>query len=335
VCSSDLVPRRGGVWRSALVESLVLALAVVATVQLRTSGQGGVALLVPGLIVAGVALLAARAVTPVAGLVARRALRRGRLGTGLAAIQLARRPGSHRLFVLLAVASALLAFVAAGIDVAGRARENRAEIATGAARVVTVDGVDASRLLSVTRRLDPQGKWAMAVVPVEQSDPDAPDLLAVDSTRLGVAEWRPEFLTGGTAAVPELARSLRGSLAEPFVFQGTRLSVELSRESAPADPPLDVTLLFSPLASGGEVGAVVKGLEFGRVTRTVEVDGCTGGCRFSGIFVHLERGEQLRLTVRAIRQLDPPRDVVTPAQLATRDRWRTSASVRHRSRVAS
>ena len=327
------VPRRTAGWRTATVEALVLVLAVVATVQLRTAGQSGLGLLVPGLVVAGVALLAARGVTPLAGLVARRALRRGRLGSGLAAIQMARRPGSHRLFVLLAVALAMLAFVAAGVDVATRAREDRAHIATGAARVVTVDGADARRLLQVTRTVDPTGTWAMAVVPLPQSDPGAPDVLAVDTTRLGVAEWRPEFLGGeflgrGDDAVRELADRLRQSLAQPFVLRGTEVSLDLDLERRPDDPPLNLTVTFAPQAGGPDVGAAVTGLGPGRVTRRLEIPGCADGCRLTGISTFLQRGEELRLTVHAIRQVDPPGEVVPAADLGRPYRWRADDEVR-------
>ena len=112
------------------VEALVGALAIVATLQLRlTTNDGitGLGLLVPGLLVVAVALIAARALVPVAGLWGRFALRRGRLGVGLAAVELARRPGSQRLFVLLTVGAAMLAFVAAGADVASRARDDRVQ----------------------------------------------------------------------------------------------------------------------------------------------------------------------------------------------------------------
>jgi hypothetical protein len=322
------IPRRTAAWRSVTVEALVLVFAVVAIVQLRTSGQGGVALLVPGLVVAGVALLAARALTPLAGLVARRALRRGRLGTGLAAIQLARRPGSHRLFVLLAVASAMVAFVAAGVDVAGRARDERAHIATGAARVVTVDGADAARLLTVTRTVDPEGAWAMAVVPVPQTDPEAPAVLAVDTTRLGVAEWRPELLGGTTGGVAGLTEALRRSLSEPFVLRDSEFSVDLTAERLPNDPPLSVTFTFAPSSGGDEVAATLPDLGHGRVTRVAELDACEAGCRFTGIVTNLQRNEQLRLTIHAIRQVNPTAEVVPPSELANRARWRTTEDVR-------
>src|SRR5258706_6884908 len=121
------VPRAVGAWQSYVVEAAVVALAALGVVQLRGSGTGltGVALLVPGLVVVAVTLLVARGFVPLAGLVARTALRRGRLGAGLAAVQIARRPGSQRLFALLAVATGLLVFVAAGQSVAAKARDER------------------------------------------------------------------------------------------------------------------------------------------------------------------------------------------------------------------
>src|SRR5690606_20273180 len=111
--------------------------------QLRT-GQGiaGLGLLVPGLLVVAVALLAARANVVVTSLVARFALRRGLVGLGLSAVQLARRPGSQRLFALLAVGAAMLAFVAAGVDVANQAREDRATVQLGAPRVLHLSTTD-------------------------------------------------------------------------------------------------------------------------------------------------------------------------------------------------
>ena len=164
-------------WRSVVVEVLVVALAVVGdgAAAGRPAGLTGVALLVPGLVVVAVALVAARAFAP-GGRRAGPAPRCAGAGSGLglAAVQIARRPGSQRLFVLLAVASALLAFVAAGIDVAARARDDRARIMTGATRVLTVDQADVRRLLHVTRAVDPEGAWAMAAMPVEQADAGGP-----------------------------------------------------------------------------------------------------------------------------------------------------------------
>src|SRR5690606_3089922 len=88
------VPRARRVWQAIAVEALVGALAVVATLQLRADDRiSGLGLLVPGLLVVAVALLAARVNVAVTGVIARFALRRGLVGAGLSAVQLARRPG--------------------------------------------------------------------------------------------------------------------------------------------------------------------------------------------------------------------------------------------------
>jgi hypothetical protein len=322
------VPRGSAVWRSVtVVEALVLALTVVATVQLRMSGEGlrGVVPLVPGLVVVSVALVAARGFVPLTGVVARRALRRGRLATGLAAVQLARRPGSQQLFVLLAVASAMLTFVASGIDVAAQARENRALIATGAATVLTVDQVDARRMLDATRKADPAGAWAMAVMSIDQNYAKAPPLLAIDSSRLAaVSTWRPEFGVGAA----EVAAALRPPAARPVIFKGSQLSVDVETAQDPGKAPIDLTIKFAPLGGGDVIGAKVSQLASGRTVRTVGVTGCAGGCRLTSLSAQLPRGDGLRMTLHRIGQLDPPREVIPAADLIDPGRWRTIGDVR-------
>ena len=150
------VPSRVDAWRAAAVELVILALAALAVVQLRTSGSGltGVGVLAPGLVVVGVAVLAARAFIPLVRVVARWTLRRGLLGTSLAAVQLARRPGSQRLFGLIAVATGLLTFAFAGNGAAAKGRADQAAVAVGAPSVVSVDSDHCGR----TDRRDPGGR---------------------------------------------------------------------------------------------------------------------------------------------------------------------------------
>jgi hypothetical protein len=108
----------------------------------------------------------------------------------------------------------MLSFVAAGTDVAAHARNDRALVVTGAPRVLYVDQADVRRLLTVTRAVDPAGTWAMAAMPVAQTNPEAPPVLAVDSTRLAaVSVWRPEFgseaASVAAALAPPTARPVR------------------------------------------------------------------------------------------------------------------------------
>ncbi len=320
------VPRSRTAWRSIVVEALIGVLAVVATVQLRIAADGlsGVGLLVPGLVVVAVAVLAARAFVPISGLVARSALRSGRLAAGLSAVQLARRPGSQRLFVLLAVAAAMLGFVAAGTDVAAQARDDRALVATGAIQVLTVDEADARRLLTITRTVDPEGAWAMAALEVPQPNLSDPPVLAVDSARLpAVAVWRPEF----GAEVTALATALSPPAADPFVFRGSQLLLDVETIRGQRDPALELGVEFVPLGGGDLISVSVADLAVGRETRQVGVNGCAEGCRLMGLTVPTFRGGSVRLFVHGIRQADPPADVVPATELIDRDRWRTTELV--------
>jgi putative ABC transport system permease protein len=317
------VPRTAAGWRSLVAEALVVALAVGATVQLRTTADGlrGVSLLVPGLVVVAVVLMAARAFGPAAALAARSALRRGWLGPGLAAVQLARRPGSHRLFVLVAVSTAMLAFVAAGMDVAATARADRARIVTGAPRVLTVDGADVRSLLHATRQVDPAGAWAMAVMTPEQTYPGAPKVLAVDTTRLAsVATWRDGF--GPSAA--KVAAKLAPPKASPLLFNGRQ--IELDVETFPGvlteTDKVDMTVTLAPLAGGDVITVAVPDLALGREVRRLTVVGCTQGCKLTALSLSTTRRDSVRLLVHAVRQFDPPADVVSPAVLIDRRRWR-------------
>ena len=320
------VPRRERASRAAAVALVLALLAVGATAQLRTTQEGlvGVSLLVPGLVVVAVAALAACVTGPVVNAVARWALQRGWLGTGLAAVQFARRHGTQQLFVLLALTAAMLPFVAAAFDVAERARAEGALILTGATRVATVESVDVRRLLDATRTADPQGAWAMAALPVGQRGADAPRLLAVDATRLAaVAEWRDNF--GPSAA--EVAAMLAAPSTQPFLLTGRALRVDVEVLQELGQPPVDVVFQFVPRTGGRLVEASVAGLGAGRVTRQVPVGDCAEGCRLVNITVPTSLPENVRLILHAVKQVDPDGDVIPPEQLRRPSRWRASDAV--------
>ncbi len=273
------VVRPAPAWQALALELLVILLAGVAAVQLRVSGGDltGVALLVPGLVILAIALLAGRAVVPLAARYGRYALRRGRTGTGLAALQLARRPGAQRLLVLLTVAVALLSFAATATDVAGHARANEAEIATGAPRVVTVNGVTRTLLLQTVHDVDPQGKFAMAAVVLEGGGPDEPPTIAVDSPRLAaVASWRGDF---GSASPAELAAKLHPTSSDTVIFTGTL--VHLDATATGFDPRADLRLTMGLAPLDGSPGITVDfgPLQQGQETYAAGIRDCAKGCR--------------------------------------------------------
>ncbi|GIF48753.1 hypothetical protein DFJ67_3657 [Asanoa ferruginea] len=276
------VPPRGAAWRTVAIDAGAVVLAVVAAVQLRAfDGQLlGLGLLVPALIGLAIAVLAGRLLVPLAARLGRRAIRSGRLGLALGALQVARRPGSQRLFVLLAVAVAVLGFATTAVDVAGRARADRAAVETGALRTLTVGTVDAGALRSAVRAVDPDGRFAMAAG--TRSSAEGPPVVFADTAALpAVALWRPEY---GDRSAAEIAAALRPPADEPVVVKGTELALTVNYESrTPTGTELRLTALLRPLAGGSPVRAGTAKIATGRHTWTMASQICVVGCRLAGI----------------------------------------------------
>jgi hypothetical protein len=68
----------------------------------------------------------------------------------------------------------------------------------------------------------------------------------------------------------------------------------------------------------------VTNLTPGRATRQVGAVGCEKGCRLTGFSVPMIRLDQVRIAVHGVRQADPAGDVIPPAELVRRERWRPS-----------
>src|SRR5262249_27605257 len=142
---------------------------------------GGIALLAPLLLALAVGVVAARLVPLAANRFGGRALRTGRLGTGLSAMHLARRTGTASMLGVVVVVVAILTSTALSFSSAAQAREGRAIAEVGAPRVVTVRAAGPRQLLDAVRAADPGGQAAMAVASTEAA---AGTVLAVDATRL-------------------------------------------------------------------------------------------------------------------------------------------------------
>lgn len=315
------VPARQGAWRSMAVEATVVVLAAVAVFQLR-GFEGelvGLSLLVPSLVAVAIALVAARALMPLAGRLGARALRRGRLGPALGALQLARRPGSHRLFVLLTVAVALLGFAAVAVDVAGRARSERAVVQTGAHRVLTVLPVDAGVLLHAVREVDPDGRYAMAAGVVTLDDGE-PSLVVADTTRLAqVAQWRPEF--GPTA--DEVTRLLRPETPKPYEVRGRSLAVDV--EYTGANSAVGLNAVLRPLSGGASIRAGFGMMTPGARTYTASAGECAEGCRLLALELAVfarSGSEPAEILVRELRDGASGQPILSTSDLASADRWR-------------
>jgi hypothetical protein len=319
------VPGRATGWRSLAIEATVVALAVVAAFQLRGfDGElVGLSLLVPGLVGLAVALLTARLVLPLADRAGVRALRRGRIGPALGAIQLARRPGAQRLFVLLAVASALFGFATVAVDVAGQGRADRAELAIGADRRITVLPMNGDELLTAVRGVDPDGRYAMAVGVVPGEGDNRPPVLLADSLALPrVAYWRAG---DGAPSADAVTGLLRPPTDEPFVLRDTRATLSVQGPPPPVPGKLTVTVVLRALAGGQAIRVPFGPIEAGAGEYSAQVGACADGCRVVSVEASLEQYSVPRaeLLVTGLRAGGTGATVIDAAAFA--GRWRTSA----------
>lgn len=264
-------------------EVLVVALAVWAVVELRGLGGElvGVMVAAPAVVMLAVAAVAARAARPVIDLAGRRSLRRGRLAPALAALRLARQPGTLRLLLVLALALGTVGFAITAAEVAARGRTAEAARLLGAARVLDIRQADRGELLRAVRNADPSGRYAMAVVSTPEST-DEPPTVAVDATRLAsVARWSDRY---GGAGAAEIAALLRPSAPEPVLVGDGELTAELSIDVFTADRAATLSALLAPPA-GEPVVAGFGPLRDERREYRTEVTGCADGCRLAGLAV--------------------------------------------------
>jgi putative ABC transport system permease protein len=269
------VPSRSARGAGLVARVIALALAVAAVVQLRTTPDlSDVSILAPAAAILAVAVIGAVAFDRVAGRWGRRALDRGRLGLALGLLHLGRRRAGARLLALLAVAIGLVGFAAAAADTATRARQEQVALRLGAERVVTVRPVSMRTLLSTVRAVDPDGSYAMAVMPLPGLRTPVP-LLAVDSPRLARVATPAGLDTAAAAALrPEVGRTvelrgdglvLRAGLAGGIDEGGTLVTAIL----APIDGSPPLTRTFGPLRAGEQ-------------TYRADVD-CPAGCRLENL----------------------------------------------------
>ncbi|GIH13504.1 FtsX-like permease family protein [Rugosimonospora africana] len=320
------VPPRGAGWRGLALEAMLYPLTVAAVVELHADHDKltGIMLLAPGLVVLAVALLAARVVGPLAGWIGRRALRSGRLGLGLGALRLARRPGAARLLALLVVAVAQLGFAFTAAGVASRAGAERVTVEQGAPQVLDVLPVNRGALLDAVRAADPTGRYAMAVATVPSIvSTDAPTL-AVDSTRLAaVANWRAE---GGLSAA-RAAAALRPAEPDPVTFHNETMRMDLSVGALQPAQILDLVVHLAPVNGDPAQVVNVGQLRSGRHTYTATLPGCAHGCRLIGFEVSQPTGAgfNLNAVVHGLYQGDP----ATPMNvgLTEKGRWRAPGHV--------
>ncbi|WP_250008142.1 FtsX-like permease family protein [Actinoplanes sp. M2I2] len=263
--------------RAVAAELVVVILAGIAVVQLSSTLRG-VGTAAAALVLVAGSLVAARLLVPLVTVLARRALGRGRLGVALAGLQLSRRPGAVRLFALLTAAVAVIGYAAAAVDVAARGRTAEAGLGTGATRVLQLGPTGRQNLLAAVRAVDPRGSYAMAAVKLP-SDPGAPAVIGVDTTRLpAVAEWPS---TGPTAA--EAARRLHPGAGPVVEVGGAKVSFDITAEKFRSGRAVAVTAVLSPRNGGNDEVAELGVLRNGRQAYEQTVPGCARGCTLNSL----------------------------------------------------
>lgn len=306
----------------AAFEVLVIALGIVSVVELRQLGGElvGVRVAAPALVILAVAMLAALAVPSLLDLLGRWTLRRGRIGPAVAAFYLARRPAaSARLLAVLVLVFGTLGFAAIATDVAAQGRQAEAQQLLGAPRVLEVQSLNREAFLKAVRKADPDGRYAMAVVPAYRSTGDNPPLLAVDSTRLSrVAYWPERYGPTGAAQAAELLRPPAG---EPTTLGDGELVANMWPDAVTTQNTLRVALQLVS-ADGDRVIASFGPLTRNQSTYRAAVSGCDGQCRVTGISARSTDNDvvQFGLTFGSLRQ--GSRTVLSAEQLADESRWR-------------
>lgn len=328
------VPARRRGWRADVIDLVLVLVAAAGLYQARAAasgpgGVGGVALLAPALVALVVALVAARVLTPLAGRIGARALRDGRLPLALGATQLARRPGTHRVFALLVVAVALLTTAVGGWAASSGARAERSVHEAGADRVLTVQARSRAHLLAAVRAADPSGRVAMAVVRGQVGPAEA--VLAVDSARLAaVTSWPDSYGTPGPAGIAAL---LRPESATPVRVPDGELTLTAAAAGGENDPVYVQARLQTPAGDERMLRFGPVGATAGRSTADA-ADCGADGCRLvgfsllgldpNGVPVRPSDGRQVTITA-----LDGPGGpILAGAQLADVTRWRTGVGSR-------
>ena len=319
---------RGRPW---LVDAVVVLAAIGGLVALvRTSALGSAtapstwALLAPGLVVLAAALVGSRVLPWLCRALFAPSRRRGWLGTFLAVRQIARRPSTLRLALVLAVGVGLVTFAVDAWAVGRSNAHDRAWTEVGAAETLEVLAPPGQDIGTIVDRLDPSGRLAAAVSEATDfSDVPPVWMLAVQPHRFAhVAFWRPDF----GPALPALAAGLDPRVAPLVRLDGDALAVHVR--------VLDLAARRSPVlvADLGQPGGGLAPVELGPLREGRQVLRAPLPCRrclLDG--VHLDRPgaafypihARILLTAVAVHRHTGWQPV--PADLG-RDEWRAASA---------
>ncbi len=202
---------------------------------------------------------------------------RGSVAGYLAVRQIARRPTTLSVTVLLAVALAISAFAVSAFTVARSNRHAVAAIMVGAPTVVHVTVPGDDDLGALVDAADPSGRQAMAVTESPVLAADRRELIGVEPQRLAaIATWRNDF--AGGRSLTSVANALTVSGLHPVTATGTQLAVDATTSGLTGAAVIRLTVTVD--RHGASYTLVGSPLAASGMTRTVvELPGCLAGCR--------------------------------------------------------
>jgi hypothetical protein len=326
------VPGRRRGWRADLIDLAVFLLAIAGVYQgYADRGRpetSPLVLLAPGLVALAVGLAVARLLPLVSSGVGAVAIRTGRTGTALAALHLARRPGTNRVFAMLVVAVAVCTTSGLAWYNSDHAWSERAAQELGAARVLTVQAPSIPQLVRAVRAADPAGHAAMAATRASGTTP----ALAVDTSRLAaVALWSDGYgrSAAQTAALlhpvaPPAIRLTDGALSllarSPSSISGTVTPIGSTTLNLPDTPDTAKVTLELATPDGSTVEASFGPIGAARAAYAGTLSGCPApaGCRLVDVRMDREGMVELYGLSRGATVLIPG------SVFGDVTRWRTS-----------
>jgi putative ABC transport system permease protein len=269
---------RGATVRGWVVDAILLTAAAGGLAQLAAGGafataesgpgsHASVVLLVPALIGVAVAVVASRLLPLACRAVFGITRRRGGLAGFLAVRHVARRPGGTRTVMVLVTAFTLATFATGTWSVARDNRQRVADVATGAATVLTVQTPRALDLATAVNRADPGGRSAAAVLSYFDG---TTTLLAVQPQRFArVAAWG----AAGAVQSDDLA-VLAPPSPPPIVLDGDAVRVRLDVGQLTPSGRLAADVLVPGGGAPTPLDLGALNAKSGAVSRSAQLSGC-------------------------------------------------------------
>ncbi len=161
---------------------------------------------------------------PLPRLISRQALRNGRLGLALGALQVSRRPAITRIVAVVAVATALVGFAGQAASVAGHNRDLRAGYETGADGVLAMQAGELADFMTALDKVDRDRKWLTPVVLAYPPSADALQTLMIEPD-----SFRRIAFLGDRLTSDEGLQQLRApATPKPIELKGDTLSITAS-----------------------------------------------------------------------------------------------------------